>query len=238
MSKISDNVERVKEEVAQAVEAAGRGAEEVKILAATKYTDRAGVVELIEAGIVLIGENRIQDALAKLEGVEESGQVDIHDEFPECRVHMIGHVQKNKINHALKLFDLIETIDAVKLADALEQRLAARERTLECLVEVHLTEEEAKTGCRPEYLPSLLEYIWENCPHIDLRGLMGMGPWDPDPEVARPYYRKLREVFNESVKNAPSPGVFDTISMGMSADFHVAIQEGATLVRIGRRFFE
>jgi len=151
---------------------------------------------------------------------------------------MIGSLQKNKINHALRLFDLVETIDTIKLADALEKRLAKRERVLPILVEVKLTDEETKGGCPMDEVPALLDHIWSDCPHLDLRGLMGMGPWDPDPEVARPYYRRLKTLYDEILPNTPDKSVFSTISMGMSADFHVAIQEGATLVRIGRKFFD
>ncbi len=237
MSTIAKNVEQVREEVAKACVDADRDVAEIQILAAAKYTDRDGVIELLKAGINLIGENRVQDALSKLGTDDDSGQGDIHDEFPDCRVHMIGNLQKNKINHALRLFDLVETVEKIKLADALEKRLAERERVLPVLVEVKLTGEDTKSGCSIEDIPNLLDHIWTNCPHLELRGLMGMGPWDPDPEVARPFYRSLKSIFDENLPNAPDKSVFSTISMGMSADFHVAIQEGATLVRIGRRFF-
>jgi len=232
---IKTNVGRIKEDVTKAALASGRDPSEINILAATKYTDRAGVEALIEAGINLIGENRVQEAQKKLGASPDGSQKDIRELFPQCKVHMIGMLQTNKVNHALRLFDLIETVDRIPLAEALEKRL---ERTLPVLVEVKLTAEETKTGCPVENLPSLLEYIWSSCPHLELRGLMGMGPWDPDPETARPFYKKLKSLFDKFRPLSPQPDTFNTLSMGMSADFHIAIQEGATLVRIGRAFFE
>ncbi len=235
---IAENVERIREAVASAAREAGRNPDEIQILAAAKYTDRAGVEEILGAGISLIGENRVQDAGKKLGAKDDGSQKDIHDDFPRCRLHMIGHLQTNKINQALRLFDLIETVDRTHLAEALEKRLAPQNRTLPALAEVKLTGETTKTGCEPDDLPALLDFIWTNCPHVELRGLMGMGPWDPDAEVARPFYRELKSLFDRVLPSAPDSSLFDTISMGMSADFHVAIQEGATLVRIGRALFE
>lgn len=237
-NEIAENVERIQEQVALAAREAGRDPVEISILAACKYTDRGGVEELLRAGIRLIGENRVQDALKKLGPGAAGSQRDIREEFPECRVHMIGHLQRNKINHALRIFDLIETVDRISLADALEKRLEREDRHYPALVEVKLTGETAKTGCEPEELPALLDHLWSDCAHVELKGLMGMGPWDPDPETARPFYRLLKELFDRSRPGAPDPEAFSTLSMGMSADFPVAIQEGATLVRIGRAFFE
>jgi len=238
MSKIAENAVRIVERVADACRQAGRDPSEVKILAAAKYTDRAGVEELIRAGIFLIGENRVQDAVAKLCADDRTGQVDINDAFPNVKVHFIGHLQTNKINQALRLFDLIETVDRASLADQLEKRLVEQNRILPVLVEVKLTEEDTKTGCPESEIPKLLDHIWTNCRHLELKGFMGMGPWDPNPEVARPFYKKLRACYVRFSPDAPARGIFDTVSMGMSADFHVAIQEGATVVRIGRALFE
>ncbi len=224
-------------QVVEAAEDAGRDPSEINILAAAKYTDRQGIEELLNAGIALIGENRIQSARDKLAPIESTGQRDIHDEFPDVKIHMIGHLQKNKVNHALRIFDLIETLDRPSLADALEKRLDAVDRALPVLVEVKLTGEDTKTGCPVNKLPGFLDYVWGNSTHLTVGGLMGMGPWDPDPEVARPFYRTLKFLFDSCRERAPDPVDFNTISMGMSADFEVAIQEGATLVRIGRALF-
>jgi pyridoxal phosphate enzyme (YggS family) len=238
MSRIADNVARILEEVAQAAIDCARDPAAVRILAATKYTDRAGATELARAGIILFGENRVQDASAKYgpsaEGVADS----IRHLFPDCRLHFIGHLQRNKVNQALRLFDLVETVDRMSLVDGLEKRLTVDDRALPVLVEVKLTGEETKTGCPIDDLPALLDHLWRKCPHLAVRGLMGMGPWDPDPEVARPFYRRLKELFESNRPNAPDRSQFDTLSMGMSGDFRIAIEEGATLLRIGRAFFE
>jgi PLP dependent protein len=235
MSNIADNVNKIRDSVAKAASDAGRKPSDIDIMAATKYTDRQGVVDLLQAGIHLIGENRVQDALRKLAEMEGPAQEDIHDKYPECRVHLIGQLQTNKINSALRLFDMIESVDRISLATDLEKRL---DQVLPILVEVKLTGEETKSGCPVDQLPELMSHIWGNCPHLEVRGFMGMGPWDPDPEVARPFYRSLKGLFDETRSKAPAPETFHVLSMGMSADFHVAIQEGATLVRIGRSFFE
>ena len=232
---IAQNAAKVIKAVRETAEASGRDPSEVGILAATKYTDRTGVEMLLRAGITLIGENRVQDAFAKLGAAEDGSKKDIREDFPECRIHMIGHLQTNKINQALKLFDSIETVDRIPLAEALEKRL---DKILPILVEVKLTSEDTKTGCPQDELNTLLEYIRRDCPHLELRGLMGMGPFDENPEIARPYYRRLKELFETSRDASPNPETFKVISMGMSADFHVAIQEGATLVRIGRALFD
>lgn len=237
MNGISEHVLRVMKQIVEAAKGAGRDPSEIKILAAAKYTDRRGIEELMNAGIDLIGENRVQSARDKLAPIESTGQCDIHDEFPDAKIHMIGYLQRNKVKHALRIFDLIETLDRPSLADTLEKRLDAIDRTLPVLVEVKLTGEDTKTGCPVNELPGFLDYVWGNCRHLTVGGLMGMGPWDPDPEVARPFYRTLKELFDSLRESAPDPVEFNTISMGMSADFEVAIQEGATLVRIGRALF-
>jgi PLP dependent protein len=235
MTNIADNAKKIMEHVVSAAVDAGREPSDISVLAATKYTDRAGVETLMNAGIMLIGENRVQDAIAKLTETHE--HPDIHKSFPGCHVHMIGSLQANKINQALKLFDLVETVDRPALAEALEKRID-RDRVLPVLIEVHLTEEESKTGSPVENLPELIDYVACKCPHLSLRGLMGMGPWDPDPETARPYYRRLHALFDLYRAESSDPENFNILSMGMSADFHVAIQEGATVVRIGRALFE
>lgn len=235
IDKIEQNVIDIRAKVVRAAADSGRDPESVQIMAATKYTDRAGVEALLRAGITLIGENRVQDALDKLLASEK--QPDIKAEFPNCHVHLIGALQTNKINQALKLFDLIETVDRIPLAEALEKRID-EDSILPVLIEVHLTEEESKTGVEVEKLPELIDYISCNCPHLHLRGFMGMGPFDPDPEVSRPYYRRLHTLFELYRPSVLDPSIFTILSMGMSADFHIAIQEGATLVRIGRALFE
>lgn len=238
MKTIADNVARILYEIEEAALGCGRDPSGIRMLAATKYTDRAGAIELIEAGVELLGENRVQDAVVTFGPSSDDAHDSIKDLYPNVHLHMIGHLQKNKINHALRTFDLVETVDRKSLADGIEKRLASDDGVLPVLAEVKLTGEETKTGCRIEELPDLVRYIWTACPHVRLKGLMGMGPWDPDPEVARPYYRRLKELFEQVRPEAPDPSEFDTISMGMSADFKVAIEEGATLLRIGRALFD
>ncbi|HEX9745906.1 MAG TPA: YggS family pyridoxal phosphate-dependent enzyme [bacterium] len=233
--KITRNVNRILEMVADAATQAGREPSEVSVLAATKYTDRQGVMEVINAGITIIGENRVQDARGKLGNRGEAD--DIRREIPGSEFHMIGHLQSNKANHALKIFDHIDTIDRITIAEALEKRLASDNRILPCTIEIGLTGEESKTGVSRKDLPALFDYVIGDCPHLDLRGFTGMGPLDPDPEAGRPTYRELRKIYEGYMEQVPDRDKFAILSMGMSADYHVAIQEGATLVRIGRALF-
>ncbi|MFH1676602.1 MAG: YggS family pyridoxal phosphate-dependent enzyme [bacterium] len=237
-SKIAENAGRIREAVKKAAIDAGRGSYEIRILAATKYTDRSGAEELVRSGITIIGENRVQDAMKKLGASDDGSQPDIHSVHPETEIHMIGHLQKNKVNQALGLFDSLDSLDSIILADALEKRLEARDRILPVLIEVKLTGEETKSGISQNEVPALIEHVFSDCPHISIRGVMGMGPWDPNPETARPFYRELKSIFDSLRKDIDKSCAFDTISMGMSADFQVAIQEGATMVRIGRALFE
>ena len=235
---IAENAGKIRKAVSKAAVDAGRSPDEIRILAATKYTDRSGVEELVRSGIAIIGENRVQDAMKKLGASDDGSQSNIHSVYPETEIHMIGHLQKNKVNQALELFDTLDALDSIILADALEKRLASRDRILPVLIEIKLTGEQAKSGIFEGEVPALIDHVFSNCPHISVRGVMGMGPWDPNPETARPYYRKLKSIFDSIGKNIGGIETFDTISMGMSADFHVAIQEGATIVRIGRALFE
>lgn len=234
--KLVENIQKIKKEIETEAENSGRNASEISVMAASKYTDRAGVETLIQNGINIIGENRVQDAVKKL-CAHDDGQIDIHEVFPDIEIHMIGYLQSNKINHALKLFDFIDSIDRISITEALEKRLGISGKILPILIDVHLTDEESKTGVKPNDLGSLVSYIQSNCPHLELRGLMGMGPWDPNPESARPFYKKLKTLFDVTRQQINAPEKFSILSMGMSADFHVAIPEGSTLLRIGRALF-
>ena len=223
---VAANLERVRERIERAAERAGRRPEEILLLGATKGVDVERIEAAIEAGLTDIGENYVQEARGKIERIGRD----------RVRWHMIGRLQRNKAKHAVRLFDVIQTVDSTKLADELEKRAAQEGRALPVLVEVNIGREPQKAGVMPEELLPLCEHI-SKLPHLKLEGLMCIPPWSENPEDSRPYFAEMRELF-ERLKEAALPNVeMRWLSMGMSADFEIAIEEGANLVRIGTAIF-
>lgn len=205
----------VERRISEACAAAGRKRNEVTLLAVTKVFPAAAIIEAFEGGLREFGENYVQEFEEKASAVRQ---------LPGARFHLIGHLQSNKSNKAANLFDVIETVDSERLA----RRLSEQGKPLEVMIEVKLSSEQSKAGCDPENLPSLAERI-RSLPHLTLTGLMTMPPWSDDPEQSRPCFRRLRQL-------AQSLGL-SKISMGMSQDLETAIQEGATIVRVGTALF-
>lgn len=223
---VAANLEAVRERIERAASKVGRRSEEILLLGASKGVDVDRVVASIEAGLTDIGENYVQEAEGKIEKIGRN----------RVRWHMIGRLQRNKAKYAVKLFDLIQTVDFVKLADELEKRAAQEGRIVPILVEVNIGREPQKAGVLPEELFPLCEHI-SQLPHLKLEGLMCIPPWSDNPEDSRPYFAEMRELF-ERLKEANFPkGEIKWLSMGMSADFEVAIEEGANLVRVGTAIF-
>lgn len=197
----------------------------VTVMAAAKGRSLFDVEAVIEAGITHVGHNYVQEAA---------------DMIPDLRRrvtwHMIGHLQRNKVLEAIHLFDMIETLDSVRLAQAVNKRCAAHNKTMPVLIEVNSGREPSKTGVPPEKVDDLAAAVTE-MEHICLEGLMTMGPRFGDPEDARPYFRATRDVF-ERLSASELPNVtMRYLSMGMSNSYQVAIEEGANLVRIGTALF-
>ncbi|TCK06466.1 YggS family pyridoxal phosphate-dependent enzyme [Phorcysia thermohydrogeniphila] len=221
---IARNVEEIRKRIVNACERAGRNPEGVQILAATKTRTPEEIKEAFEAGIRLFGENRVQEARDKIPVLKE---------LP-AEWHMIGHLQTNKVKYAVKLFDVIETVDRQKLVDELEKRLSQLGKVMRVFIEVKLSPEETKHGCSPEEVEPLARYILGK-EHLKLEGLMTVPPYLDDPEDVRPYFKKLREIRDRLQDSLGVP--LPQLSMGMSHDFEVAIEEGATIVRIGTAIF-
>jgi pyridoxal phosphate enzyme (YggS family) len=206
----------VEERIARAAARAGRRREDITLVAVTKKFPAEAIGEAARLGVRHFGENYVQEfetkraALAALAGV---------------RFHLIGHLQANKARRAVELFDMIQTVDSARLAERLDQAAAG---PVDIMIEVKLSPEESKAGVSPEDLPRLVEAV-AACPNLRLRGLMTMPPWSDEAEPSRPYFRRLRGL-------AEASGVAG-LSMGMSHDFETAIEEGATLVRIGTALF-
>jgi PLP dependent protein len=221
---IAGNVAAVRERIAAACARVGRRFDEVRIVAASKMQPASAVAEAIAAGVDAIGENRVQEAAAKRPLVG-------------ARVpwHLIGPLQRNKAKAALELFDVVETVDRIELADRLEALLAPAGRVLPVLIEANIGEEPQKSGVLPASAVELAVHLVSRCPHLTLAGVMTVPPWHPDPERSRPYFAVLRELSARIAERIGGAGL--ELSMGMSEDFEVAVEEGATAVRLGRVLF-
>ncbi len=224
-SRLSENIDSVKKRIHAAACRAGREPSTVKLLVATKTVPVDRIREAISYGLNLFGENYIQEARAK---IEEIGH--------EVSWHFIGRLQTNKARYAVRLFDLIHSLDNEGLAVELNRRAAAISRVMPVLIETNLSGEASKAGLAPGAVSPFMEKI-AVLPNLSMRGLMTMPPFFEDAEKARPYFRRLKDL-REEIKSRKIPNVqLEELSMGMTADFEVAIEEGATIVRIGSALF-
>jgi pyridoxal phosphate enzyme (YggS family) len=220
---LAANLDKVRQRIAAACERAGRPADSVTLLAVTKTQPPEVVAEAARLGLVVFGENKVQEAKAKIALCPG-----------RLRWHMIGHLQSNKCRDAVGLFGMIQSVDSLALAEEINKRAEQAARTMPILLEVNIVGEASKFGYRPEQLLAELSKV-NSLPRLELNGLMTVPPWTPTPERVRPVFRKLREIKQqcEQLLGAPLP----QLSMGMTGDFEVAIEEGATLVRIGTALF-
>ncbi|MEK6681542.1 MAG: YggS family pyridoxal phosphate-dependent enzyme [Nitrospirota bacterium] len=224
------NIKDILSQIEVAAKRAGRDAREIKLIAVTKTVDSARVREAIDAGIKILGENRVQEAQKKVTSYElrvTSGKIEWH---------LIGHLQKNKAKYAVQLFDLIHSLDSAALAEELNRQAAKINKIQDVLIEVKLSEEEAKHGVLKDELMELLEST-KDMKNLNIAGLMTMPPFSENPENARPYFKELRELRGKINELRVTSYELWDLSMGMSHDFEVAIEEGATMVRIGRAIF-
>ncbi|MEI8165832.1 MAG: YggS family pyridoxal phosphate-dependent enzyme [Chloroflexales bacterium] len=236
MSSIAERLDAVRARIAQAARQAGRDPAEVTLVTVTKTHAAALVAEVVSAGAADVGENRVQEAQAKINAL-----VELH---PCVRWHLIGHLQRNKARAAAELFDLVHSVDSLRLAEALARHVAPDQR-LPILLQVNVSGEASKEGfdlqggvANRAALAALLPAVEGvlACPSLEVRGLMTVAPMVPNPEAARPTFRALRELRDELARRFPT-ATWAELSMGMSDDFAVAIAEGATIVRVGRAIF-
>ncbi len=214
---VQENVEGVRIRMARAAERAGRDPGTVRLVAVTKSTDVSGIRAAYEAGLREFGENRVADAADKLAQVDDLRR--------STTWHLVGHLQRNKVQAAIGLFDIIESVDSERLAERID-RLALT--PFPVLLEVNISREQAKHGFDYDTIEEAARRI-QRCTNIDVRGLMTMAPKVDNPEEVRPFFRAVRDI-------GRILGV-EEISMGMTNDFEVAIEEGATMVRVGRAIF-
>lgn len=223
MTDIAAQITSVRGQTGEAAARAGRDAASVRLVAVSKTHPAAAVVAAADAGQRIFGESRVQEAREKIPACP-----------PGLEWHFIGHLQKNKVRQALPLFGFFHSIDSTPLALAIDRIAGEMKKVVEGLVEVNVSGEQTKHGFRPDELRTEFPTLTE-LPHLRIRGLMTMAPYSENPEEARPFFRTLRELRDELQAKHSYP--LPELSMGMSGDFGPAIEEGATLVRIGSSIF-
>ncbi len=223
---VKTRLNSIRTRIANAARACGRDPADVRLVAVSKKIPEHKIKEAVEAGADILGENFIQEAREKTEHLSS------------CNVswHFIGHLQSNKAKYAVRMFDLIHTVDSVKLALELNKRAAGIDKIQKILIQVNISGESSKAGAEPQKVINLLKDM-VRLKNLSVKGLMTIPPYFNDPEKARPFFASLRKL-GEKINKEALPGIFiKELSMGMSADFETAIEEGATLVRIGTAIF-
>lgn len=218
---LSENYQKVLSAINEASRRSGRSPGEVTLIAVTKTVGIAEVRQAVSLGISDFGENRVQDAASKV------------GSMPTVRWHFIGHLQTNKAKDVLPAYHMIHSLDRLSLAEALQRCADRFDKTAEVLIQVNTSGEESKFGLEPDQLPGFLKKV-NIFDRINIRGLMTMAPFLKDPENTRPYFRKLRQLRDENITSGLE---LPELSMGMTNDFIVAVEEGATMVRIGSALF-
>ena len=227
MTSIAQNVAVIRERIANAARRVNRSAEEIALMAVTKTVEPARIEEAYKAGIRVFGENRVQEFAAKAAG--------LHD-LTHARWRLIGRLQSNKSSQAAELFAAVDSVDSIRLAQRLNAAAQAIGKKLETLLEINIGAEDSKHGFSPDS-PELRDLLKQSAEltHLEIRGLMSIPPFTENPEGARPYFRRLRQLRDELANSSRLK--LGTLSMGMSHDFEVAIEEGSTCVRIGTAIF-
>ncbi len=219
---IQHNLEEVRGRIAEACRRSGRDADSVQLVAVTKTRGIEAIRALITSGQTVLGENRIQEALPKIEQIA-------------AEWHLIGHLQTNKAKHIPGKFRLVHSVDNARLIKALNA--AAQDEPVHCLLQVNMSGEKQKSGCEPSEALPLLD-LAASLPHIQMQGLMTMAALTDDPELARPAFARLRQLRDQLLARGIPKETLAHLSMGMSGDYEVAIEEGATLVRVGSAIFK
>ncbi|MBO4389678.1 MAG: YggS family pyridoxal phosphate-dependent enzyme [Lachnospiraceae bacterium] len=231
MSTISDNLGSVRENIRKACEKAGRDPGEVTLIAVSKTNPAAAVIDAVENGDQLVfGENKVQELCEKIDEVAAA--------LPEAQIrwHMIGHLQRNKVKYLMGRVELIHSVDSLRLAEEIDKESAKAGVITPILLEVNMAEEESKFGLKAEEVEPLLMQL-SSFKHIQVKGLMTIAPYVSDPEENRPVFRAMRELFIDmNAKNMDNISM-NILSMGMTGDYQVAVEEGATMVRVGTGIF-
>ena len=222
---IGENVQFVRKKIAEACLRSGRDPEEVDLVAVTKTVDVEQINEAIEAGIRVVGENRVQEAWRKFQEVGKG----VH-------WHIVGHLQTNKVKRVLQFADMIHSVDSVYLAREIQTQAEKLDRTVEILIQVNTSGEESKFGLEPEVTIGAIEEI-SAFSNLEIKGLMTIGAFLPNPEDVRPWFKLLRDLKGRVNEQEIAGVEIGALSMGMTNDYEVAIEEGSTMVRIGTAIF-
>lgn len=223
---LAERLQTVRARIISACRRAGRSPDTVTLVGVTKGVPAATVQAAVALGLADVGENRVQEAREKRAALAR----------PPRRWHLIGHLQRNKAAHAIELFDVIHAVDSVPLLEALEKQAAQRARKLSVLLQVNVSGEASKFGCRPQEVRQLAEAA-AGCTYLQLEGLMTIPPWAAEAQAARPHFQALRRLRDELAAALGRPPATLKLSMGMSGDFEVAIEEGADYIRVGTAIF-
>ncbi|MBO5667132.1 MAG: YggS family pyridoxal phosphate-dependent enzyme [Firmicutes bacterium] len=222
---IRENIDRINAEKAKYAESVGRTEQDVLLVAVTKTRTAEEINEAIDAGITDIGENKVQEV------------VDKFDHVKPVRWHLIGHLQTNKVKYIIDKVCMIHSVDSMKLAKEIDKRAGQHEVTMDILIQVNAAQEESKFGITTDDTKQLVLDILEECPNIRIRGLMHIAPAADDPNDVRQYFSQVKELYEECGKIEHPHLDFKYLSMGMSHDFGVAIEEGSNLIRVGTSIF-
>ncbi len=225
---IYENLKSIRERIEAAAERSGRSKEKIRLVAVSKRKDIELIRQAIAAGQKAFGENYVQEAALKIEILNR--------EYDDLEWHFIGRLQRNKAKAAAGLFDCLETIDSLRLAEAVDRHSRAVERKLDVFVQVNIAREPQKAGLAPEELISFFHHV-SSLQFINIKGLMTIPPYSADPEDSRKWFRGLRELQDKINEQVYGKEILTELSMGMSNDFEVAIEEGATVVRVGTAIF-
>jgi pyridoxal phosphate enzyme (YggS family) len=222
---ISDNINTIKQRIVSAAVKCGRDPNSIKLLAVTKTIPTEYIIKAIDAGITMLGENYVQEAKEKITMLGQRAQW-----------HMIGHLQTNKAKYAVNLFDYIHSVDRIELAQELNKRARLIGRKINILIEVNVSGEKTKNGIPATTAIDLIKAT-SKLENISVQGLMTMAPYSDNPEHARPYFAGLRNLRNNIISAGIAGVKMEELSMGMTDDFEMAIEEGTTIIRIGRAIF-
>ncbi len=225
MSMIEENLKEVEKRIQKACERSGRDRSEVTLIAVSKTKPVSDVREAMRCGITVFGENKVQEIKDKTEEITE-----------KLDWHMIGHLQTNKVKYLPGRVCMIHSVDNIKLAEEIEKQAAKHELVMDILCEVNVAEEDSKFGLKVENVPDFIRDI-KDFEHINVRGLMTIAPYTDDPESNRKYFATLRKLMNDINDTGILKNRMDVLSMGMTGDYEVAIEEGATFIRVGTGIF-
>lgn len=225
MSRIAENVRNIQANIESVLKKCGR-TDEVTLIAVTKTVDVEVIKEAIDCGITDIGENKVQEVERKYDEIDT-----------EVKWHLIGSLQTNKVKYIIGKVALIHSLDRMSLAEEIDKKANQKGIVQECLVQINISKEDSKHGIEEEEVESFVRKVALKCPNIKIVGLMGMAPWEAEPEATRPYFKKMRKIF-ELLADKEIEGVsMRYLSMGMSGDYSIALEEGANMIRVGTSIF-